>query len=109
MRAPPASKPSSPMPYTAQISRTNPACVLLLIDQSQSMADPFSGGLTDQTKSTAVADAVNRLLQNLVLRSAKADGVRDYFHIGVIGYGKTVRAGLGGKLPYEALIPISRL
>src|SRR5262249_56211733 len=53
--------------------------------------------------------AVTRLLQNLVLRSAKADGVRDYFHVGVIGYGQTVRPGLGGKLPYEILIPISRL
>jgi hypothetical protein len=97
------------MPYSAQISRTNPACVLLLIDQSQSMGEPFAGGLADQTKSAAVADAVNRLLQNLVLRSAKADGVRDYFHIGVIGYGKTVRAGLGGRLPFDALVPISKL
>ena len=96
------------MPYSAQISRTNPACILLLIDQSKSMGEPFIG-LTDQTKAGMVADAVNRLLQNLVLRSAKAEGVRDYFHVGVIGYGKTVMAGLGGTLPYDVLIPISRL
>jgi hypothetical protein len=97
------------MPYTAQISRTNPACVLLLIDQSQSMGEPFAGDLTGQTKADTVADAVNRLLQNLVLRSAKADGVRDYFHVGVIGYGAALRSGLGGKVPYEVLVPISRL
>jgi hypothetical protein len=97
------------MPYTAQISRSNPACVLLLIDQSQSMSEPFAGDLTGQTKADAVADAVNRLLQNLVLRSAKADGVRDYFHVGVIGYGSALRSGLGGKVPYEVLVPISRL
>ena len=96
------------MPYTAQISRTNPACILLLIDQSRSMAEPFVG-LADQNKAGVVADAVNRLLQNVVLRSAKADGVRDYFHVGVIGYGKSIKAGLGGKIPHDILIPISRL
>lgn len=96
------------MPYTAQISRTNPACILLLIDQSKSMDEPFIG-MANQTKAAMVADAVNRLLQNLVLRSAKADGVRDYFHIGVIGYGKVVKAGLGGTLPFDVLIPIGRL
>lgn len=97
------------MPYTAQISRTNPACVLLLIDQSESMSDAFSGEEGGRTKADVVADAVNRLVQNLVLRSAKADGVRDYFHVGVIGYGKGLRAGLGGKVPYDVLAPISRL
>jgi hypothetical protein len=96
------------MPYNAQISRTNPACILLLIDQSKSMSESFVG-LADQTKAGVVADAVNRLLQNIVLRSAKADGVRDYFHVGVIGYGKTVSAGLGGQLPHDILIPISKL
>jgi hypothetical protein len=94
--------------YSAQITRINPACVLLLVDQSGSMDEPFAGG-TGQTKGSVVADAVNRLLQNLVLRSAKADGVRDYFRVGVIGYGKTVRAGLGGSPPFDVLIPISRL
>ena len=96
------------MPYSAQISRTNPACILLLIDQSKSMEEPFIG-LADQTKSVVVADSVNRLLQNIVLRSAKADGIRDYFHVGVIGYGKTLQAGLGGSLPHDVLIPISKL
>lgn len=96
------------MPYSAQISRTNPACILLLIDQSHSMQEPFIGQ-AEQTKAGEVANAVNRLLQNLVLRSAKADGVRDYFHIGVLGYGKTVTAGFGGQLPHNVLAPISRL
>jgi hypothetical protein len=95
--------------YTAQISRTNPACILLLIDQSESMAQKISGGSAEQTKSVTVADAVNRLLQNLVLKSAKADGVRDYFHVGVIGYGKKIVAGLGGTIPHDLIIPISRL
>lgn len=96
------------MPYTAPINRSNPACVLLLIDQSGSMAEPFLGA-PGLTKAAVVADAVNRTLQNLVLRSAKLGGVRDYFHVGVIQYGKAVRAGLGGAAPYDVLLPISRL
>ena len=64
------------MPYAAEISRTNPACVLLLVDQSGSMGEPFAA-MPDRKKCEGVADAVNRLLQNLVLKCAKADGVRD--------------------------------
>lgn len=96
------------MPYSAQITRTNPACLLFLLDQSGSMAEPAIGG-AGQSKAAVVADAVNRLIQNIVLRSAKADGVRDYFRIGVIGYGKGIKAGLGGSLPFEVLIPVSRV
>jgi hypothetical protein len=96
------------MPYSAQISRTNPACILLLIDQSGSMEKPFAER-PDECKAAVVAEAVNSLLRNLVLRSAKADGVRDYFHVGVIGYGLKVAAKLGGKLPGDVLVPISKL
>jgi len=96
------------MPYSAQISRTNPACILFLIDQSRSMEEMFVGG-GGQTKAATVADAVNRLLQNVVLRSAKADGVRDYFRVGVIGYGKGIKAGLGGEIPFNVLIPVSKV
>ena len=96
------------MPYSAQISRTNPACILFLIDQSRSMNEPFADG-NPQTKAETVADAINRLLQNVVLRSAKADGVRDYFRVGVIGYGKGIKAGLGGTVPFNVLVPISQV
>jgi hypothetical protein len=104
----PPVKPVGGMTYSAQISRTNPACFLFLIDQSKSMGDPFIEG-TAQTKAGVVADALNRLIQNVVLRSAKADGVRDYFRVGVIGYGKGVKAGLGGAVPFNVLIPVSQL
>lgn len=103
-----SAQPAGPMTYSAQITRTNPTCLLFLVDQSQSMADPFVGN-PGQTKATVVADALNRLIQNVVLRSAKADGVRDYFHVGVIGYGKGIRAGFGGSLPFNVLIPVSEL
>ena len=41
-------------------------------------------------KADGVADALNRLLQNLVLKCAKADGIRDFFHVGMISYGGRV-------------------
>jgi hypothetical protein len=97
------------MPYTAEISRPNPSCFLFLIDQSGSMANPIPGG-SGKTKAAAVADATNRLLQTLVLRCAGSEGVRDYFHVGVIGYGSSrVGPALGGTLQGFNLVPVSVL
>lgn len=96
------------MPYSAEISRTSPTCLLFLIDQSTSMDGAF-GGQPGKKKSEGVADAVNRLLQNLVLKCAKSDGIRDYFHVGVIGYGKTVGSALGGALAGRHLVPVSAI
>jgi hypothetical protein len=96
------------VPYVAEISRTNPTCLLFLVDQSASMAGPF-GGAPGKSKADGVADAVNRLLQNLALKCAKSDGIRDYFHVGVIGYGQGVRSALGGALAGRHLVPVSEL
>ena len=96
------------MSYAAEISRANPTCLLFLIDQSSSMAEPF-GGQPDKPKAEGVADGINRLLQNLVLKCAKADGIRDFFHVGVLGYGGQAQWGLGGALAGQQLVPISQL
>jgi hypothetical protein len=96
------------MAFTAEISRTNPTCLLFLIDQSSSMDGPF-GGQPGKKKSEGVADAINRLLQNLVLKCAKAEGIRDYFHVGVIGYGREVKPVLCGSNLERPLLPISAI
>jgi hypothetical protein len=96
------------MPYAAEISRTNPTCFLFLVDQSRSMRESF-GGHPDKQKADGVADALNRLLQNLVLKCAKSEGVRDYFHLGIIGYGGRVGPALGGGLTGKTLVPLSAL
>jgi hypothetical protein len=95
------------MPYTAEISRTNPSCLLFLIDQSGSMQDPFGGGESRKKKADGVADAINRLLQNLVIKCAKSEGIRDYYHVGVIGYGTIVGSAFIGALSGKELVPIS--
>lgn len=94
------------MPYTAEISRSNPTCFVFVIDQSGSMADalPSQPG---RTKAMGVADAINRLLQNLVIRCAKEEGVRDYFHVAVIGYGRQVGPAFSGPLAGRELVSIS--
>jgi hypothetical protein len=96
------------MPYAAEISRTNPTCFLFLVDQSSSMLEPF-GGQPDKKKAEGVADAINRLLQNLAIKCAKSEGIRDYFHVGVIGYGARVGPALAGALAGQPLVPISAL
>ncbi len=96
------------MPFSAEISRTNPTCLLFLVDQSSSMDKPF-GGQPGKTKAEGVADAINRLLQNLVIKCAKSEGVRDYYHVGVVGYGSKVGPAFGGSLAGQDLVPISRI
>ena len=73
------------MPYTADISRSNPACILFLIDQSGSMSEALSGQ-PGQRKMDQAANAVNRVLEAVSLRCSQGEEVRDYFHIGVLSY-----------------------
>lgn len=95
------------MAYEAQISRGNPTAFLFLVDQSGSMSDKMSSG---KSKAEFVADALNRTLMNLVTRCTKAEGVRDYFDVGVLGYGGSgVGNGFSGALGSSVLNPISAL
>jgi len=96
------------MPYAAEISRSNPSCFLFLVDQSGSMEDGWAGEAGKQ-KADGLATIINRLLQNLVLKCAKSEGVRDYYHVGVIGYGGTVGPAFGGALAGKELAPISAI
>lgn len=96
------------MSYTAEISRRNPSCFLFLVDQSGSMADPF-GEETTRRKADQVADVINRLLQNLIIKCAKQEGVRDYYHVGVIGYGDQAGPAFAGSLAGKDLVGISEV
>ncbi len=96
------------MTYSAEISRANPSCFLFLIDQSGSMADPFPAD-PGKRKADGVADAINRLLQNLVIKCAKAEGVRDYYYVGVLGYGEKIGPAFGGALAGQQLVPVSQV
>ncbi|MDA8255044.1 MAG: VWA domain-containing protein [Betaproteobacteria bacterium] len=95
------------MAYEAQISRGSPTAFLFIVDQSGSMSDTMSSG---KSKAEFVADALNRTLMNLVTRCTKAEGVRDYFEVGVLGYGGNgVGNGFSGALGSTVLNPISAI
>jgi uncharacterized protein YegL len=92
------------MSYEAEVSRNNPSVFLFLIDMSGSMTDPYGNG---KRKADGVADAINKLLTNLSIKCTKSEGVRDYYDVGVISYGKQVQPALVGELAGQALASIS--
>lgn len=95
------------MPYESQISRTQPTAFLFLVDQSYSMTDKMSTG---KSKADFVADVLNKTITELVAKCSKSEGVRDYFEIGIIGYGhETVANALQGELAGNVINPISLL
>ncbi len=97
------------MSYKAEISRDNPSCFLFLVDQSKSMEDEVSIGEDTQSLAIAVADSINRWLQELSIKCAKSEGIRDYYNVGVFGYGKDVGPSFVGPIAGRELIPISEI
>ena len=92
--------------YDAEISRSQPTTYLFLVDQSGSMSDQM--GSSQRSKAQFVADVLNKTLRDLVVRCTRDEGVRDYFSVGVLGYGASgVVNGLGGSLTSEWINKIS--
>lgn len=71
------------------------------------MADPFGASQNSQKKADGLADAINRLLQDFVIKCAREEGIRNLFHVSVIGYGSSVGPAFGGALAGRTHIPIS--
>ena len=94
--------------YSAQITRASPTCIILLIDQSASMSDSFSGD-SARRKSHFVAEVVNHTLHDLVIRCTKTEEVRNYYHISVIGYGSQVSSAFAGALAARDIVPIAEV
>lgn len=94
------------MPYSAEISRANPSCFMFLIDQSGSMVEPIAGS-DGKRKCDSVADAINRLLHNLIIKCARGEGVRNFYEVCVIGYGAQVAPGFSGPLAGRDIVPLS--
>jgi hypothetical protein len=82
-----------PAEYSSRVDREHPACLIFLLDQSDSMRDPL-GGDAQRPKHVALAEILNGLLYEIVLRSVKSpqEGPRPYFAVAVVGY-QTDRQG----------------
>ena len=73
------------MSYNAAISRDNPGAFLFLLDHSASM-DMALGGQPGMYKHRQAADALNRTVSEIILRSSNGLEIRDYFDVGIITY-----------------------
>jgi hypothetical protein len=71
------------MPYTKQISSASPGLIIVLIDQSGSMADPYT---SDRSKADFAALAVNRVVHEVINSCVSGDTIRPRVEIGGIGY-----------------------
>ena len=85
--------------YQKRITRREPACIVVLLDRSDSMKEPWREAGT--TLADGATRAVNRLLLDLCMRSTKEVGgdVREYFDVMVLGYGACPVAGGEGVEP----------
>ncbi len=84
--------------YTAQISRNTPTAFIFLIDQSLTMGNKTTFNGEEMILAEAVARIVNRQINELVMRCIKANEIRHYYDIAVIGYGDQVYSGWKGNL-----------
>ena len=96
------------MSYSAEISRQNPSCILFVIDQSESMIDTMPGS-ESTSKAAFLATVINRYLRDWVIKCSRGEGVRDYFSVGVIGYGATVGPAFSGSLADKPLYMLSEV
>ncbi len=97
------------MAYQAEISMDNPGCFMFLIDQSGSMEQKISGKRRGKSKAQGVADVTNDLINDLITKCIRPEGVRDYFDVGVIGYGEEVGPAFTGVLANRDLVPLSEV
>ena len=88
----------SKVPYTAQITRSTPTAFIFLLDHSVSMSQQTTLMGETMPMSEAVARIVNRQINELVLRCIKANEVRHYFDIAVVGYGDSSYSAWEGNL-----------
>jgi hypothetical protein len=103
--------------YKQQWGGTHPGCMILLLDQSGSMAEPF--GLTQagggKKKCDMVATILNNFLNELIVTNtiAQPDGtpeVRPRADISVLGYeGKAVHPVLEGALSGKLFVTLPEL
>lgn len=72
--------------YSQEITRTHRSAFVLVLDRSASMQQQVRFGELLMSKAEAVAYTANALLTELIDRSRRTDGLRDYYDVAVVGY-----------------------
>lgn len=76
------------------------------------MQDPIGGKDGTTNKAQGLADAVNGILLDIVMRCSEGTTIREYFDVGVLGYGDgkgSVSPALSGALAGKEIAPISQI
>lgn len=94
-----------------RVSRANPACIVVLVDCSNSMNQRL--GNTTFSRRVVVAQQINALLDDLVWQATKDPGVLPYYWVAVQGYGlgngREVLSLLPDRGGSDDLVPIDEL
>ena len=96
------------MPYSQEISRSTPAYIVILIDQSFSMDFPFG---EYGSRSEECAKAVNRVLRELVLACTDGEDIKNSCDISILGYGQdeSINNAFSGFLGNKSVVSIQDL
>lgn len=106
----------SPGSYRRSVTRTEPGCVVILLDRSDSMKVPWAN--TGATLAAGAALAVNNILLDMCIKATSEVNapVRHYFDVGVFSYGaclntpgEGVESAFGGALAGRGLVPLPEL
>ena len=92
--------------YTQEITRRHRTAFVIMLDRSASMQGRVRFGRMMMTKAEAVAFTANALITELVDRSRRTDGVRNYYDIAIVGYGGD---GVECLLAEDGFLPIDNL
>ena len=83
-------------------STSNPACIIILVDQSSSM----SGKWQTVTKAESVTVTVNRMIYDLCLSCNRGSRIINRCSVSVIGYGTSVNCIVNGMISDVSTSPI---
>jgi len=87
------------MPYNnIPIGTANPGLILILVDQSFSMTDPYGNG----QKKDVAALAVNRAVYEIILACQSGETIKDRCFVGILGYGASVDVHIHGMISHVA-------
>ena len=80
------------------IGTANPGLILILVDQSYSMTDPYGAG----QKKDVAALAVNRAVYEIILACQSGESIKDRCFVGILGYGASVEVHVHGMISHVA-------
>ncbi|MGM1058690.1 hypothetical protein [Saccharothrix sp. Mg75] len=98
------------------MSRSDPGCVVILLDRSDSMK--LTWGRTGASLAVGAALAVNNILLDMCIKATSEVNapVRHYFDVGIFSYGaraggqgEGVESAFGGALAGRGLVPLPEL